>query len=135
MSRTKKLVVNPSDPLLTQAVTATDENKSPAEQIVQSDATLIEDTALTQAVTVTATDLQDLGSGPEQPSSLIAVIMTQPMTGIEIDWPVSSEQWLLPVPAFRLVQSGNAKFKSESDSENARNAFEAFQLENLVDLP
>ncbi|MDP2715535.1 hypothetical protein [Rheinheimera sp.] len=55
------------------------------------------------------------------------VVMTVPMAGIGIDWAVNSEQHLAPMSAYRLVNAGNARYKSPADAELAQSAYEAEQ--------
>jgi hypothetical protein len=63
----------------------------------------------------------------EQKSDKCMVVMTVPMAGIGINWAVNSEQHLAPMSAYRLVNAGNARYKSPADAELAQSAFEAEQ--------
>jgi hypothetical protein len=57
--------------------------------------------------------------------SKVKVVMTTPMAGIGIDWPVDSEQELSPLSAYNLVKSGNAKYATKEDETASLAAFSA----------
>lgn len=66
----------------------------------------------------------DVKTGEE---SKVKVVMTTPMAGIGIDWPVDSKQELSPLSAYNLVTSGNAKYATKEDETASLAAFSAIK--------